>query len=237
MARKGKLNAKNKLRELIERPPRFRAYRTFYLVICEDENTEPYYFDQFKRKFPENTLFLKSIGTGFDPLGIIHEAIKQRNLFETLSQKEIDYIWAVFDKDDADLNEARMLRFEKAFKLAESEKINIAFSNECFELWLFLHLADVDHSHPLSRKIIYDLLEKIVIENYKGNFVYHHGDSEIVDIIARMGSETKAIERAQLLATFSMGKSRLETNPSTNVFELIQELRDWISFYNWEPGN
>ena len=52
MAKKGKLK-KFQAVEKEERPIRFRRYQYLFLIVCEDENTEPTYFENFKIKIPE----------------------------------------------------------------------------------------------------------------------------------------------------------------------------------------
>jgi len=175
MAKKG--NLKNfKKGELEERPTRFRRYKYLFLIVCEDENTEPEYFKHFKDQIPEETIYLKPVGTGRDAKGVVEEALKEKEKLSVEAKKEVDIVWAVFDKDDADQNAAKIQRFNDAFKIAEDNKIQTAYSNEVFELWLLLHLTDVDPAVPLSRSEIYNLLQ----ENIKGNetykaFEYEHG--------------------------------------------------------------
>ena len=60
MAKKGKLNEFQE-KELEERPIRFKRYQYLFLIVCEDENTEPAYFEHFKNKIPEETIFLKPV--------------------------------------------------------------------------------------------------------------------------------------------------------------------------------
>lgn len=73
MARRGKLK-KQKTKEETLRPVRFRRYDHFFLIVCEDEKTEPYYFDTFAHEFPQETVFIRTIGTGKKPKGIVEQA-------------------------------------------------------------------------------------------------------------------------------------------------------------------
>ena len=73
MARRGKINLRES-RDIIERPVRSRKYAYYILIVCEDENTGPYYFDKFKTLFeaiwPKETVYVKPIGTGRNSLGL-----------------------------------------------------------------------------------------------------------------------------------------------------------------------
>ncbi|RKZ38328.1 MAG: hypothetical protein DRQ49_14605 [Gammaproteobacteria bacterium] len=60
---------------------------------------------------------MRTVGTGRNPKGVIDQAIKNRTDFEC--HKEIDFVWAVFDKDDADENETKINKFNDAFKIAK----------------------------------------------------------------------------------------------------------------------
>ncbi len=237
MAKKGKINKKN-TKDAIERPVRYRKYLQFFLIVCEDESTEPFYFEKFRALFPEHTLFLKTVGTGRDPLGVVKQSIIERDSLFIETKKEIDFVWAVFDKDDADENKTKVENFEKAFEIAAKENISIAYSNEVFELWLLLHFKDIEAEKPIPRKQIYANLELSIKEfdqTYAG-FIYEHGKKDIIDLVNRIGNEGLATVRAQVLLNSHKGISPIKANPSTRMHILVKELRDWIAYYNWKPS-
>ena len=94
MAKRGKVKSRRS-KEVIERPVRYKKYRQFFLIVCEDERTEPDYFGAFTELFPEYTLYLKTVGTGKDPLGVVNQSVLEREKLIELSKKEIDFVWAV----------------------------------------------------------------------------------------------------------------------------------------------
>jgi hypothetical protein len=234
MAKKGKLKQHHKKCES-KRPFRTKKYAQFFLIVCEDEKTEPSYFQQFQYQFPERTMYIITIGTGRDPKGVIEQAIKKREEFKLEYYKEIDFVWVVFDKDDADENETKINRFNDAFKIAERENIQIAYSNEVFELWLLLHITYVEESKPLSRSKIYEKLQSQIrksAEKYNNYEYDHYKPNNIVEIINEIGNEEQAIQKASKLLDYHKNKKPIEANPSTKVHILVKELRDWIEFYN-----
>lgn len=232
MARKGK-NKKIQENKKEQRPVRFRRYKYLFLIVCEDQNTEPAYFRQFKAQIPEDTLYLREIGTGLDPKGVIEYAIIEKSKLSLESRKDVDAVWAVFDKDDADKNDTTIKRFSDAFETAKNHDIQIAYSNEAFELWLLLHLTDIDGSIALPRQNIYRLLEECIIKNkeYK-SWKYQHGNSDILKIIQEIGNQNNAINRAKKLLISQEGKPPIEANPSTKMHILVGELLDWIAYYS-----
>lgn len=47
--------SKQAAKEEDTRPIRWRRYPYLFLIVCEDEKTEPYYFGKFIKLFPEET--------------------------------------------------------------------------------------------------------------------------------------------------------------------------------------
>ena len=234
MARKGKL--KETPEEGQQRPIRIRRYAYLFLIVCEDQKTEKDYFESFRDAFPERTVYLRTIGTGLDPKGVVERAIEERRSLSIEAEKEVDMIWAVFDKDDADLNVAKRQRFDEAFRIAAEEKIKLAFSNEVFELWLLLFLTDVKSDQLLPRKEIYTLIQEEIrkIDRF-ADFVYKHGNTEVLNIITSIDNEEAATARAAFLLDAHAGKHPIDANPSTRVHLLVKEIRDWITYYNYNP--
>ena len=110
MAKRGKLNKDKTIDEDI-RPLRPRRYDMFVLIVCEDQNTEPYYFRRFKNLFPKETVYLREIGTGKKPKGIVEQTISERESLSVEAKKTVDEVWVVFDKDDEGNNPTTLASF------------------------------------------------------------------------------------------------------------------------------
>jgi RloB-like protein len=235
MARKGKLK-NTKKSESETRPKRFRRYQYLFLIVCEDQNTEPEYFKNFISQIPKETIYLKSVGTGRDPKGVVEEAVKEKEKLSIEARKDVDVVWAVFDKDDADENPTKIQRFNDAFEIAESNKIEVAYSNEVFELWLLLHLADVVNDTPLPRAEVYNLLqENIRLNEAYSLFEYEHGNANVIQIISEIGNESTAISRAEALLDTQSKKMPIEANPSTKIHILVKQLLQLIVYFSYSP--
>lgn len=235
MARRGELK-KSQVKERDKRPIRLRKYPHLFLIVCEDGNTEPYYFKTFAKLFPEETVFLRAVGTGRSSKGVVEQAIVERKKLSIEANKRVDEVWSVFDKDDAEIVPANATRFLEAFKIAQDEKINVGYSNEVFELWILLHFTDVSSEKPIPRTEIYARLEsKIKSTPSHTNFVYEHGKTEVIDVLLKIGNESKAIERAEKLYSEQKDKQPIEANPNTSVFILIKKLRELIEWYSYKP--
>jgi hypothetical protein len=236
MARKIKLHSGLHSQESGARPVRMRKYKMFILIVCEDTKTEPAYFESFQKLFPEETVFLRTVGTGKDPLGVVEQTVKEREELRKNTLKEVDHAWSVFDIDDANENETKRSKFQTALDKADTENIHLAYSNEVFELWLLLHLTDVPDENPISRQSIYEELQN-QIRRYREYAAYEYNhyriDPHFLSIIAEKGDERQAIARARHLDNVHLGKDPLLANPSTKVHLLVQELRGWIDYYNY----
>lgn len=236
MARKGKVKEFEKS-EAEQRPKRFRKYQYLFLIVCEDENTEKRYFEQFKEQIPEDSIYLEAIGTGRDPKGVVERAIEEKARLTVHAGREVDITWVVFDKDDADLNEKRIQRFNEAFEMAGREKnMKLAPSNEVFEVWLLLHLIGLAADVAIPRRDIYRMLEDSIraLPGYEG-FVYVHGHAGVLVPINERGDQAAAIQRAKLLEVAHRGKKFLESNPCTRVYLLVEDLLAWIKYFAYEP--
>jgi hypothetical protein len=236
MAKKGSLRGKE-TEAIIQRPERPRKYKYLFLIVCEDSVTEPAYFRQFQQHIPEETIYLREIGTGRDPLGVVTRAISERKLLEDEAKKEVDVVWAVFDKDDADLNRTRMANWNTALANADANKIKLALSNEVFELWLLLHLRDVDPGTALSRNEVYQMLGEEINkhEAYKA-YIYQHATDggAVIPVIAAIGSQEEALTRAFALLDYHGATPAIKANPSTRVCLLIKLLLEMIDYHSWE---
>ncbi|MDP3930430.1 MAG: RloB family protein [Bacteroidota bacterium] len=216
---------------------RWRRYPHLFLIVCEDGKTEPYYFRTFEKYIPKETIFLRAVGTGRSSKGVVEQAIIEREKLAVEANKSVDEVWVVFDKDDAEKVPANTLRFIEAFKIAQEEKMEVAWSNEVFELWLLLHFSDVSFNKPIPRADIYSSLQASIksIETHK-LFVYEHGKTDVIDALLELGSEAKAIERAEKLLTEQKDKNPIDANPSTTAHLLVKRLRELIEWYSYSPG-
>jgi len=189
------------------------------LIVCEGENTEPSYFDQFKL----STADIKAIGKGFNTVSLVRDAIK-------LKSKDYKQVWCVFDKDDF-----KDADFNKAIALAEKEGLKIAYSNQAFEYWLILHFED--HQGGAMNRKDYDKKINSYIKplgsKYDGN------NSKVVeplffDLMLAKDPKTGerridlAIKRAKNIYENKDHSSPAKEESSTKVYKLVEELLKFL---------
>ena len=188
-----------------------RTIRRRYLIACEGKATEPNYFNELKRRLPKDIIILPK-GDGRNTLGLVAWAESEQTILKRTGESP-DEVWIVMDKDSFPDH-----KFDNAIQRAQSKGFNLAWSNECFELWILLHFEDV--THTIARKDIYKKLSHYFGFNYEKD-----GKNKCLYslIIEKGGDEDKAITRAEKLwqnKVLPFSKS----NPATGVYRLISEL-------------
>lgn len=177
------------------------------LIVCEGEKTEPSYF----RAFPEKPDVFDSLdikGIGNNTVYVVNKAIELRDKAIKEGNPYIE-TWAVFDKDDFPQKD-----FESAIKIAAENKIHVAYSIECFELWYLLHFNFYDTG--MHRTDYFDKLSILLKQKYEKN-------NENMYSLLKSRIDT-AIKNASKLHVKQMLLPIQEQNPVTLVYELVQKL-------------
>ncbi len=120
-----------------------------YLIVTEGECTEPYYFEGLiqliKDKYGSCYIDVEIVGAGCATTALVKKAD------ELVNRAKIIYknIWLVFDKDGFE-------DFDEAIRLAENKGYKVAWTNQCFEYFIYLHFAYSDsalHRHEWQNKV------------------------------------------------------------------------------------
>lgn len=106
-----------------------KVVKQSFLIVCEGENTEPDYFNEFKLSSAK----VESIGEGMNTISLVNRAIQIKKEY-LKKETKFDQYWVVFDKDDWTNSD-----FNTAIQLAESNGFSVAYSNQAFEYWFILH--------------------------------------------------------------------------------------------------
>ncbi len=208
-----------------------------WLIICEGEKTEPNYFSALIDFLNENgskAIEKKIRGEGKNTLSLVKSI---EGYFEyadaEYSGMEIPYanIILVFDKDsfkDGQFNDA--INMAKTFKKKHGiEKLIVAWSNESFELWLYLHFNFVESAltrHDYNDKLT-DILREKGVFSKKENYERDGKKSTTMfgDINNSGGSLKNALNNAKKLVDRNYNKNNpAQSNPVTMVYKAVQEL-------------
>ncbi len=176
------------------------------LIVCEGEQTEPNYFENFKLT---NVDIDRS---GYNTDSLVNRAIELKKQAKKYG-KIYNQVWCVFDRDSF-----KPQNFNNAIFLAEKNNIKVAYSNEAFELWYLLHFHFYDTG--ISRKDYCKKLDKLLCHKYEKN------SKDIYDeLLERQGI---AIKNAQKLLAQHLKPNPEKNNPSTTVHLLVEELNKWL---------
>lgn len=196
-----------------------------FLIVTEGERTEPLYLEGIKKLITEKqkgsidifeipNIEIKGQGRGTGKL------IEETEKIVKNSKIMYQNIWIVFDKDDFD-------DFDKAIANAKSKGYDVAWSNQSFEYWLYLHFHYTDSA--LHRSGWEEKLEKLFARNNLSNGTYKKNDDEIFEIMNSFGGPKAAIKNAKRrMAKFKQGKKPSEYDPGTTVHILVEELLGYL---------
>tara|TARA_R100001369_G_scaffold86204_1_gene120497 strand:+ start:937 stop:1677 length:741 start_codon:yes stop_codon:yes gene_type:complete len=218
-----------------------------FIIFCEDSVSEPIYFKYFETsKIKVNCI--KDLG---NMMKNVINAIHHCEETGLITHKDGEHclidgtkVWCVFDRDKEETAKKIAkgnISFNASIKTAEERGINVAWSNDCFELWVLLHFEDVELT-DIDRPKYYERLTEIfknlpnpndelkkVLEhpehfNYKKSFKRENNFRYIVrpEILPKT---SLAIDRAkQLESNYNDGMQHHEKAPLTLVYKLVEEL-------------
>ncbi len=185
-------------------------------IYCNGEVAEPVYFQEFKNYLKSNTIKISyKQFKALAPWELIKKVSNQRDLLNKQGkfyEKDGDQCWCVFDIDQ--YWKENQKEFEKAIKLAKQNNINFAWSNECFELWYLLHFQPLQSA--IARKD-YDSKLKTNFKKLDGKD-YTKNSNVFMRLVQK---QDNAIKNAKKIYK----KDRVQENPSTSVFILVEEMK------------
>ena len=209
------------------RPYEVRSPRAnSYLIVTEGEKTEPFYFEGLVRDIKQHIDGNMDVvempmvdinGEGRSTVGLVRETEHIINRAKIIYQN----VWVVLDKDDFD-------DFDEAVSLAEEKGYKVAWSNECFEYWIYLHFDYSDA--PLSRFVWFDRLNHLFRVLNLGNGRYRKNYKNLYRMLERQDGVRIAVQNARKRMEGYDPETDLPSlyNPGTTVHLLVEELRSYI---------
>jgi len=174
--------------------------------VCEGTVTEREYLDYTGSQFRNVIL---EISSGGDPKALVERAVDMKKRAETRAKSDAneryEQVWCVCDVDEHP-------RLPDARQQARDNRIGMAVSNPCFELWALLHFQD-QNAH-IERSKVRALCKR-----------------HVRDYDKRLPCETleplypEAVRRAYQLDSRHNANGTEGVNPSTGVYRLMQEIR------------
>lgn len=187
------------------------------VVVCEGANTEPNYLADFSCQYGNKLVRVTCIPGAGAPVTIVNKAVdirknlvrkarREKNSFDSLFQ-----VWAVFDIDEHP-------NIDRAVDKARANKISVARSNPCFEIWPLLHIRSHTgciHRHDLQ-KLLGDEMPNYKPENAKN-----------VDYQSIKDMYPEACKRADKLLDMHVEVDTPFGNPSTEIHNLLKQIEEY----------
>ena len=189
-----------------------------FLIVCEGQ-TEALYF----KSFPTISAEVKTYDMGCANNVLVDSTI---GLAEN---SDYDEVWCVFDMDyKGDVN-GQADDFNSAIQKCVANDIRCAYSNDAFELWVYLHFQFTDQQH--HRKFYYEKLGEIFGINYVREGKKRKFCLGLYGILNSLesASQASAIERAKTLEGLVENIPPHQQNPITTVHSLVEELNKFLS--------
>jgi hypothetical protein len=214
-----------------------------YLIVCEGTKTEPNYFNAIRERIrrlyyselkkraagkkpcvigrKRERIELEIWGAGRNTMSLVKYAM------ERMRRAENPYyqVWVIFDKDDFSAEQ-----FNEAIETAIGNGLYVAWSNQCFELWLLLHFEDFDR--PCDREEYFTRLNAIFARHRLANGHYSKADPHLYRYMQTVGCEEEAIQRARKLLKDRRYRDKSTTPadmvPATTVHLLVEELNRYM---------
>jgi len=180
------------------------------LIVCEGTRTEPLYF-QGLRHLQRSLVKLEVPSGGGTPKTLVERAAELKKAAERNAKRSrdpnqlYDEVWCVFDIDEHPF-------VAEARRQASDNKIRLAISNPCFELWILLHFQD--QSAHLERSHAQHLC--------RGHLP---GYEKVVPCERLMDLYGEARSRAEALDAWQETRGCSGGNPSTSVYHLVEMIR------------
>ncbi len=202
-----------------------KEYR--YYIFCEGEQTEPKYFDGFKRLIEKNPVYCDMVLIEIEPCGA--ETMRVIGMAESYVQKNHiikGQIWCVYDKDSFPASD-----FNKVVERAEhlnhenpDIQYRTAWSNECIEYWFLLHFAYYTSNNHRTEyiKFLNEKFDSLGLGKYRKNM------TETFDILMNEGDPKLAVKYAKRIIKEHAGDVPANIAPGTKVYELVEELAKYL---------
>lgn len=210
-----------KQRKIETKTPRANSY----LIVSEGEQTEPNYLNGIKKQIQESMggqididhkPIINVQGEGMNTVSLVERTNEIVNRSKIIYQN----IWIIMDKDDFE-------KFDEAISDAEKAGYKVAWSNQSFEYWLYLHFYYSDSA--LHRDLWCEKLTEIFATYGIGNGAYEKNDPLIFEHINEKGSINTAIANSKRrMAGFNKRSKPSQFDPGTTVHILVEELLKYI---------
>ncbi len=194
-------------RKGFKRRGEFETPKSFIVIAMEGAETEPRYFNELRTP-RESVIQIKLVPNPNHKSSPKEVLQRLSNAFKKFSRARGDEGWLVIDRDA--VPEEELISVHREAKAAEFE---IAMSNPCFELWLYLHIRD---PRPFNDR---HQCQRALAEVLPGYSPDSKGSYEVAPLLSALD---EAITRAKSTDTGS--KDSWPRDQATRVYKLVEKI-------------
>lgn len=194
-----------------------------YYIFCEGQQTEPQYFNGFKKYIESNPIYKDMVLIEIEPCGAeTMRVIGQAEDYILKNGITKGQVWCVYDKDSfpAERFNGVIERAEALNTQNQDVQYHVAWSNECIEFWFLLHFSYYTSNNHRTEYI--EFLNSKFSELNLGK--YAKNMENIFDILLEHGNPRLAIRYAKRIINEHQGMTPTMIAPGTKVYELVEEL-------------
>ncbi|NQU23078.1 MAG: RloB domain-containing protein [Candidatus Nealsonbacteria bacterium] len=125
-----------------------KTYRDDRLFVIATEDTHAP--DQYFRVFRNPRIKVQILPTKAGLSAPAHVLQRLEEFFREFDLQEDDELWLMLDTDHW-IEPNHIASFHEVCSQATQKGFHLAHSNPCFEIWLLLHVADLDATEQFSR--------------------------------------------------------------------------------------
>ena len=209
------------------------------IIACEDSISSPTYFRMMiqalidEKKITQESVVIVPHDGSTHPTGVLAN-LKSYDV-NNKSWKEFEHKWIVIDRDNKRVNGGGHEKedFNNALKNAKSSKSNltveVAYSNDSFELWYLLHF-DYRDTAILRDDILKQVIKKLKEQEphkfsklNKDNMKQENYTKLIFDTLKPL--QAVALKNGKkLIESYGEGHNPENDNPSTTIHDLVKLL-------------
>ena len=198
-----------------------------YYIFCEGQQTEPQYFNGFKKYIESNPIYKDMVLVEIEPCGAeTMRVIGQAEEYVRKNKIAKGQIWCVYDKDSFPAERFNgVLERAEALNLQNKDvQYHAAWSNECIEFWFILHFSYYTSNNHRSEYIEFlnNKFAELGIGKYAKNM------ENIFDVLLEHGNPKLAIRYAKRIINEHQGMTPTMIAPGTKVYELVEELVKYL---------
>ena len=163
-------NNKEKSKDDFKRKKQIKEQVKSVLIACEDKISSPNYFKMIIKKLIEDKKITQDSlviakHEHVNPKGVLQDLLNHKK--DDKTYKDFEHRWIVIDRDIARVNGGGHPKddFLTALSEAKSKRVEVAYSNDCFEIWYLLHFVYRDTA--ISRDdVIKEVIKKLKDKNF-----------------------------------------------------------------------